>query len=121
VRRRIGVPALCAVAAFVAAGCAIPTQNAPSPIAPSKVPFGLLNPHPPTTTTTQPKPSSLVPVKVFFLVCVVVAGIFGAFTVAPVNWVLLLGQALPGALALGSLWLSEGKRAVVQGLGAIAQ
>jgi putative membrane protein len=53
------------------------------------------------------------PVKVFFLVCVVVAGIFGAFTVAPVNWVLLLGQALPGALALGSLWLSEGKRGVV--------
>ena len=66
-RRRIGVPALLAVAAFVAAGCAIPTQNAPSPIAPSKVPFDLLNPHPPTTTTTQPKPSSLVPVKVFFL------------------------------------------------------
>jgi Sporulation and spore germination len=67
VRRPFGVPALLAVAAFVAAGCAIPTQNAPSPIASSKVPFDLLNPHPPTTTTTQPKPSSLVPVKVFFL------------------------------------------------------
>jgi putative membrane protein len=50
------------------------------------------------------------PVKVFFLVCVVVAGIFGAFTVAAPNWVLLLGQALPGALALASLWLSELKR-----------
>ena len=31
------------------------------------MPFDLLDPHLPTTTTTQPKPSSLVPVKVFFL------------------------------------------------------
>lgn len=51
--------------ALVATGCAIPTQSAPSTM--SKVPFGLLNPHPPTTTTTLPKPTSLVPVKVFFL------------------------------------------------------
>jgi spore germination protein GerM len=66
VRRRGAVPALLLVA-LVAAGCAIPTQSAPSTMAPSKVPFNLLNPHLPTTTTTQPKPSSLVPVKVFFL------------------------------------------------------
>jgi spore germination protein GerM len=51
--------------AFVAAGCAIPTQSAPSTMSSSKVPFGLLDPHLPTTTTTQPK--SFVPVKVFFL------------------------------------------------------
>ena len=51
-------------------------------------------------------------VKVFFLICVVVAGVFGAFTVAPPNWILLLGQALPGALALVSLWLSEADRGV---------
>jgi spore germination protein GerM len=36
-------------------------------MAPSKVPFNLLDPHLPTTTTTLPKPTSLVPVKVFFL------------------------------------------------------
>jgi hypothetical protein len=36
-------------------------------VSPSKVPFDLLDPHLPTTTTTLPKPSSLVPVKVFFL------------------------------------------------------
>ncbi len=53
--------------ALLAAGCAIPTQGAPSSIPPSRVPFNLLNPHLPTTTTTQPTPSSLVPVKVFFL------------------------------------------------------
>jgi spore germination protein GerM len=51
--------------AFVAAGCAIPTQSAPSTMSSSKVPFGLLDPHLPTTTTTQPK--SFVSVKVFFL------------------------------------------------------
>ena len=53
--------------AALAAGCAVPTQGAPSAIPASRVPFGLLDPHPPTTTTTQPKPSSYVGVKVYFL------------------------------------------------------
>lgn len=65
-RRRLAVLALAALA-VVAAGCAIPTESAPSTMPPSKVPFDLLNPHPPTTTTTQPKPSSYVAVQVFFL------------------------------------------------------
>jgi spore germination protein GerM len=66
VRRRLGVLALL-VLSCTAAGCAIPTQSGPSTLPPSKVPFNLLDPHPPTTTTTQPKPSSYVPVKVFFI------------------------------------------------------
>jgi spore germination protein GerM len=66
VRRRAAALGVLLVAVF-AAGCAIPTQSAPSAMAPSKVPFGLLDPHMSTTTTTQPKPTSLVPVKVFFL------------------------------------------------------
>jgi spore germination protein GerM len=53
--------------ALLATGCAIPTQGAPSTMAPSKVPFDLLDPQLPTTTTTLPKLTSLVPVKVFFL------------------------------------------------------
>jgi hypothetical protein len=57
---------LCGLLVF-AAGCSIPTQSGPSSIAPSHVPFDLLNPQPATTTTTQPKPSSLVPVRVFLL------------------------------------------------------
>jgi hypothetical protein len=66
-RLRLTVIALAALA-VVATSCAIPTQSAPSNMAPSKVPFGLLNPHPPTTTTTTPpKPSSYVSVQVFFL------------------------------------------------------
>ena len=64
--RRLAALAVVAVA-LVAAGCAIPTQSAPSSIAPSKVPFNLLNPHLPTTTTTQPKVSSYVSVKVYFI------------------------------------------------------
>jgi putative membrane protein len=42
------------------------------------------------------------PVKVFFLVCVIVAGVFGALT-ASRN--ILFVQALPGAVALLGVWL----------------
>jgi spore germination protein GerM len=62
--RRAG--ALCALvlAALAAAGCSIPTQGAPSAIPPTRVPFGLLDKHPPTTTTVPPK--VYVPVTVYF-------------------------------------------------------
>lgn len=67
-RHRLAVAGAAALAlAFVVTGCGIPTQSAPSALGRSKVPFNLLDPHPPTTTTTQPKPSSYVPVKVFYL------------------------------------------------------
>jgi hypothetical protein len=56
-----------ALAGLVAAGCAIPTQSRPSTIAPNHVPFRLLSPHSPTTSTTQPPLTSLVPVKIFLL------------------------------------------------------
>ena len=65
-RRRLGALAV-ATLDVAATGCGIPTQSGPSTMAPSKVPFGLLNAHPPTTTTTQPKPSSYVAVQVFYL------------------------------------------------------
>jgi putative membrane protein len=43
------------------------------------------------------------PVKIFFLACVVVAGIFGAATASrKILWV----QALPGAIALALVWLA---------------
>ena len=63
--RRLRTSLLVGLLGLVAAGCAIPTQSAPVSIAPSKVPFNLLDPHPATTTTTQPK--SYVAVKVFFI------------------------------------------------------
>ena len=63
--RRLRATLLLSLLSLVAAGCAIPTQGAPVSIAPSKVPFNLMEPHLPTTTTTQPK--SYVAVKVFFL------------------------------------------------------
>jgi putative membrane protein len=43
------------------------------------------------------------PVKIFFLGCVIVAGIFGAITV---NRKILMVQALPGAVAIALVWLS---------------
>jgi spore germination protein GerM len=53
--------------AALAAGCAVPTQGSPSAIPSSRVPFDLLDPHPPATTTTQPRQSSYISVKVYFL------------------------------------------------------
>ena len=44
------------------------------------------------------------PVKVFFLTCVIGAGVFGAWTV---NKRILFVQALPAALALAALLLSR--------------
>ena len=44
------------------------------------------------------------PVKVFFLVCVIVAGVFGAATASrKILWV----QALPGVIALALVWLAR--------------
>ena len=64
-RRRFAAAVVAAVVCCALAGCAIPTQGAPQSIPASKVPLSLLNPHPPTTTTTLP--NSYVQVKVFFL------------------------------------------------------
>ena len=46
--------------------------------------------------------SGLLAVKVFFLICVVVAGLFGAVTVSRK---IVFVQALPAALALLALWV----------------
>jgi putative membrane protein len=43
-------------------------------------------------------------VKLFFLACVIVAGIFGAVTL---KWTTLVLQALPGAVALIFVWMSR--------------
>ena len=43
------------------------------------------------------------PIKIFFLSCIIVAGVFGAFTA---NLKILWVQALPGAIALALVLLS---------------
>ena len=48
--------------------------------------------------------ANLFAVKVFFLVCVIVAGIFGALTA---KRSILFVQALPAALALALVWLAR--------------
>jgi spore germination protein GerM len=65
--RRVRLLGALVVAGLAAAGCAIPTQSRPSTIAPNHVPFNLLGPQSPTTSTTQPPLASLVPVKIFLL------------------------------------------------------
>jgi putative membrane protein len=45
-------------------------------------------------------------VKVFFLVCVIVAGVFGAATAKPS---LLFTQGLPALLALVAVWMAQKK------------
>jgi Sporulation and spore germination len=54
------------VSGLLAAGCAIPTQKNPSTVSPNRVPPGLVSPALPTSTT-QPKQSSQVQVKVYLL------------------------------------------------------
>ena len=46
-------------------------------------------------------------VKIFFLLCVIVAGVFGAATASRK---ILVIQALPGAIALALVWLSGAPR-----------
>ena len=48
--------------------------------------------------------ANLFEVKVFFLVCVIVAGVFGAFTA---KRSILFVQAVPGALALAAVMLAR--------------
>ncbi|HEY9674543.1 MAG TPA: DUF1304 domain-containing protein [Waterburya sp.] len=43
-------------------------------------------------------------VKIFFLVCVIIAGIFGAVTL---KWTTLVIQTAPGAIALFLVWISK--------------
>jgi putative membrane protein len=51
----------------------------------------------------QPVPGFAFQIKVFFLLCVIVAGVYGAATV---SHRILLVQAAPAALALILLWLA---------------
>jgi putative membrane protein len=46
-------------------------------------------------------------IKVFFLTCVIIAGIFGAVTL---KWTTLVLQTLPGAVALLAVWKSRPSR-----------
>lgn len=52
-------------------------------------------------------------VQVFFLMCVIVAGLFGGYTAKPTIY---LTQALPGAVALALVLISRrgGRRAIAQ-------
>jgi hypothetical protein len=96
VKRRLAALVVAALA-LLAAGCAIPTQSAPSTMPSSKVPFDLLNPHPPaTTTTTQPKPSSYVAVQVFFLSSSNAFTPVQRFVAAPAPLIAVLGALLEG-------------------------
>lgn len=50
----------------------------------------------------HPAPDQALEIKVFFLVCVVVAGIFGAFTVSRrIFWI----QACPALIGLALAWM----------------
>jgi nitrate reductase cytochrome c-type subunit len=45
-------------------------------------------------------------IKVFFLVCLIIAGIFGAVTL---KWTTLLIKTAPGAIAIFVVWISRWK------------
>ncbi|TWB38521.1 DUF1304 domain-containing protein [Nitrospirillum pindoramense] len=50
-----------------------------------------------------PDPSAALHIKTFFLLCVIVAGAYGAWSVSRR---ILVIQALPAAVALAALWLA---------------
>jgi putative membrane protein len=51
----------------------------------------------------HPQPAFAFQIKVFFLACVIVAGVYGAITVSKR---ILLVQALPAAIALALVWFA---------------
>ncbi|MFD1626493.1 DUF1304 domain-containing protein [Azospirillum griseum] len=51
----------------------------------------------------DPDPAAALRIKSFFLICVIVAGVYGAWTASRK---ILFIQALPAALALAAVWLS---------------
>jgi putative membrane protein len=51
----------------------------------------------------QPVPGFAFQIKVFFLVCIIIAGVYGGKTVKPGIYII---QAAPAALALILLWLA---------------
>lgn len=55
-----------AVLAAALGACGVPVDSSPTALAKSGVPFGLLQPSPPATTTTAPKPAT-VTVQIFLL------------------------------------------------------
>jgi putative membrane protein len=57
-------------------------------------------------------------IKVFFLVCVIIAGIFGAATLM---WTPLLIQTAPGAITLFLVWISRWKTSGSQQKQAVSQ
>lgn len=59
-------------------------------------------------------------IKIFFLLCVIIAGIFGAATL---TWTPLLIQTAPGAIAIHLLlvWISKSKDSVSQAHQAVNQ
>ena len=57
-------------------------------------------------------------IKIFFLACVITAGIFGALTL---TWTPLLIQTAPGAIALFLVWISRWKDSGSQENQAVSQ
>lgn len=65
-RRRVGVLVV-AVAAAALAGCGVPVDTHPTALSRSNIPFGLLNPAPPATTTTMAPSAVEVPVQIYLI------------------------------------------------------
>ncbi|MGH9096830.1 MAG: GerMN domain-containing protein, partial [Acidimicrobiales bacterium] len=66
-RRRPGAVVLIFLLAMVAASCGIPTQDSPSAISKDAVPFNLLSPSSPTTTTATVPPVASVSEPIYLV------------------------------------------------------
>lgn len=101
-RLRPGRLVLILIAAVVVAACGIPTQNAPSTISKEAIPFNLLSPSSPTTTTATIPPVASVSEPIYLIAPTEHLSPVVRNVAPPANLTQIIGALLEGPTAAES-------------------